>query len=180
MLFIYKLYIMKIGICGKMCSGKSSLAKAINAYYKKQNKQELIVDSFANKIYEIAYDIFKMDKKDRKLLQDIGTKFREIDDMVWVNYIINKHTNDVIIDDARYKNELEALKQNEYILIKLNISKELQLKRLKDLYKDNFELHYKNLNHISELFIDVVPDDIFDFIVNVDTEEAFDKIKDIL
>ena len=170
---------MKIGICGKMCSGKSTLANQIIDHYSHSNIT-VIKDSFASKIYELAYDIFKMETKDRQLLQQIGTKFREIDDKVWINYIINKHIDNVIIDDVRYQNEIKALRENGYFLIKLKISRELQISRLRDLYKDTFSQHYKNIDHVSELFIDVAPDDIFDIVVDVDSEDAFDKIKGLL
>ena len=172
---------MKIGICGKMCSGKSTLAKQIKDYINSENK-DIQIDAFANKIYEIAYALFNMKEKDRKLLQSIGTKFREIDENVWVNYIINKYNsteniNDVIIDDVRYKNELDALKENGYILIKLNISEELQIQRLKELYKDSFQIHYDNMNHSSENELNLVSNDLFDIIIDVDKFHPFEIIK---
>ena len=113
-------------------------------------------------------------------MQQIGTKFREIDDKVWINYIINKHVNNIIIDDVRYQNEINALKDAGYILIKLSISRELQVRRLKELYKDDFDTHYKNIDHVSEIFVDVAPNDMFDIVVDVDSEEAFDKVKHLL
>jgi uridine kinase len=64
---------MKNGICGKMCSGKTTLANYIlskNPNYKKF--------SFADKLKEIAKDLFFMEKKNRNLLINIGTKMREI------------------------------------------------------------------------------------------------------
>ena len=88
--------------------------------------------------------------------------------------------DNVIIDDVRYQNEIKALRENGYFLIKLKISRELQISRLRDLYKDTFSQHYKNIDHVSELFIDVAPDDIFDIVVDVDSEDAFDKIKCLL
>jgi dephospho-CoA kinase len=170
---------MKIGICGRMCSGKSTLANNIIEYNKKKNIN-IVKDSFAAKIYDIAYDIFGMTTKDRQLLQQIGTKFRDIDDKVWINYIINKHPDNVIIDDVRYQNEITTLKENGFILIKLSISRELQLTRLRELYKDDFDRHYKNIDHISELFVDVAPDNMFDIVVDVDTEDSFNKIKHLV
>ena len=162
---------MKIGICGKMCSGKSTLAKQLITYFKINHNIDYTIDSFAKKIYELAYELFNMKQKDRELLQSIGTKMREIDNDVWINHIIKKNYKNVIIDDVRYKNELETLKKNGYLLIKLNISKDYQINRLKSLYKDKFDEHYRNMNHVSEMFIDVAPDDIFDIIINVDTEK---------
>ena len=170
---------MKIGICGKMGSGKSTLADYIIKYNKNKNIN-IEKDSFASKIYELAYDLFDMKEKDRKLLQDIGTNLRKIDDNVWINYIINKYDDNIIIDDVRYNNEIIALKNKGYYLIKLKISRELQIKRLQALYKDNFNRHYKNIDHVSELFIDIAPDDLFDIVIDVDTENTFDKIKNII
>ena len=48
--------------------------------------------SFADKIYDIAYDLFDMKEKDRKLLQDIGQKMREIDEKIFIKYITTSPT----------------------------------------------------------------------------------------
>ena len=40
---------MKIGICGKMCSGKSTFARLI-----KEKNNKYVIGSFAGKVYEIA------------------------------------------------------------------------------------------------------------------------------
>ena len=170
---------MKIGICGRMCSGKSTLANKI-IMSKKELNIDIKKDSFAAKIYEIAYDIFGMKEKNRELLQQIGTKFREINQNVWIDYIINKYSDNIIIDDVRYQNEIKALKENGFILIKLSISRELQIQRLKDLYKDNFNEHYKNIDHISELFVDVAPDNMFDIVIDVEKQDAFNEIQSLL
>jgi len=138
---------MKIGIIGKMCSGKSTLAKNI----QKKNKN-YIITSFADKIKILAKELFNMEIKDRKLLQMIGTKMREINSDVWVNYTINKYKNNeyVIIDDVRYQNEIDKLKKENYILIYLQISNDVQINRLKNTYKHNYQQHIDNLNHESE------------------------------
>ena len=83
---------------------------------------------------------------------DIGTKMREIDEDVWENYIL-KETKDeefCIIDDLRFQNELNLLEKNGWRIIFLNISKELQIMRIKELYSHNYEDHIKNMNHLSE------------------------------
>tara|TARA_Y100001958_G_C21230745_1_gene556462 strand:+ start:776 stop:1291 length:516 start_codon:yes stop_codon:yes gene_type:complete len=140
---------MKIAICGKMCSGKSTIANMLKEY---DDRFEIF--SFANKIKVLANELFNMDlkNKDRSLMIAIGSKMREIDPDVWVNYII-KETKDkefCIIDDLRFQNELDILEKNDWKIISLNISQELQIERIKNLYKDNYEDHFKNRNHLSE------------------------------
>jgi len=140
---------MKIAISGKMCSGKSTIAKLIKEY---DNRYEIY--SFGQKVKLIANELFGMDlqNKDRTLLIQVASKFREIDINVWANYIINqtKDKEYCIIDDLRFQNELDLLEENGWKIIQLNISDELQIERLKNLYKDNYKDHIKNKNHLSE------------------------------
>ena len=57
-----------------------------------------------------------------------------------------------------------------FFIIKLEISHELQHKRIKDLYKSDHNNHIKNINHQSENSIDNLDDSIFDLIINVDKD----------
>ena len=138
---------MKIAITGKMCAGKSTLANLIQ-----QIDSRYEIYSFGQKVKDIAYDLFDMKEKDRTLLVSIGTKMREINPDVWINYIIHKTKNKkfCIIDDLRYQNEYEALIKNNFIIIQINISPELQKERIKDLYPNNYQDHILNIEHESE------------------------------
>ena len=161
---------MKIGIIGKMCSGKSTVAFNISQFFKEKYNIKFKKISFADKVYELARDIFNMTTKDRPLLQKIGTKFREIDENCWVNYAmkISNSEEHVIIDDGRYLNEINAMKKNGFFLIRLNISNELQEKRIRETYPDTFMEHLNNLNHASEQDITIYPDEYFDHIIDMD------------
>jgi adenylate kinase family enzyme len=164
---------MKIGICGKMCSGKSTLAN-----YLKEKNNSFYITSFASKLKEIAKDLFDMQQKDRQLLIQIGKKMREIEPNVWVNATIreaNKHRY-VIIDDVRYENELLTLKKEKWILIKLKISKKLQLQRLKHTYPETWESHFKYINDNSEAQIDALDENHFDYIIDVDKSDPIQYI----
>ena len=140
---------MKIAICGKICSGKSSLAK----YIKKSDSRFEIL-SYGQKVKDISKELFNMTKKDRTLIINVASKMREIDLDVWSNYVL-KQSKDLeycIIDDLRFQNELDGLMNDssDWIFIKLNISKEIQTKRIKLLYPDNYQDHIDNDNHLSE------------------------------
>lgn len=161
---------MKIGISGKMGSGKTTLAKQINEYYS----NIFYITSFAKKLKTLACELFNMDinNKDRLLLQQLGQSMRNINEDVWINYAIKdaKKYDNVIIDDARFENEVLTLKNNDYFLIKLNISKDLQYKRLNKTYI-NANSHINNSSDISETSIDNISNDIYDLIIDVDNNE---------
>ena len=138
---------MKIAIIGKMCSGKSTISQIImdqDSSYK--------TFSFGGAVKRYAKEIFNMQGKDRSLLINFANKMREIDSNVWVRPVIEESRlfDNCIIDDVRYQNELDALVNDNWIIIKLNISRELQEERIKLTYPENYKDHLENINHFSE------------------------------
>lgn len=142
---------MKIAISGPMGSGKTTIANLI-----KETNNEYQIYSFGQKIKDLAYELFNMNKnfKDRSLLINIADKMREIDPDVWAKYIVNQTNcyNYCIIDDLRFQNELDLLENNsdDWIYFVLNMDEKTRLERLKKLYPDNYEDHVKNMSHLSE------------------------------
>ena len=110
---------IKIGIVGKMCSGKTTTAQHL-----KSLNEQFYLNSFANKVKELAIELFGMKEKDRTLLIQIGEKMREIRDTVWIDHTIEKcnEYQFAVIDDVRHINEFETLKANGWFIIKLKIS----------------------------------------------------------
>jgi len=138
---------MKIGLLGKMASGKTTTANLFKQYFPQLHSL-----SFADPVRHIAVDIFGVTGKNRELLQNIGSKMREIDPDVWVNYAIrraNLHP-DVIIDDVRYINEILALKSEGFTIIYLEVSPEAQRQRILANYWDDATQHLDRLDHESE------------------------------
>ena len=171
---------MKIAISGPMCSGKSTIAKFIceeNSDYK--------IYSFGQKIKDIAQELFGMekDKKDRSLLINIANKMKEINQNVWINYIIKEciDKENCIIDDLRFDNELNVLKNSDdWYFIVIQIPKETRIKRIKELYPDNYEDHIKNMDDISEKGLTNFPIDKTLYI-SEDTKENIEKsIRDFI
>ena len=108
---------MRIAFTGKAGSGKTTMANYLVKHFG------FVRYSFADAVKEIAVELFNMEEKDRSLLQDIGTKLREIDADVWALYTLNKieaedHPN-VVVDDCRFCNEAIMLKDNGFTIIKL-------------------------------------------------------------
>ena len=105
---------MKIAIYGPMCSGKSTIANIIQKKYPQYK-----IYSFGQKIKDIANELFNMEGKNRSLLINIADKMRDIDEDVWVKYIM-KQINDYeycIIDDLRFQNELNYLSEWKIICL---------------------------------------------------------------
>jgi len=127
------LNIYRIGFAGKMGSGKTTLA---NYILRNKTFGKL---SFADGARYTQKRLFPNRDNDRKLLQDIGMKMREIDENVWINQIFEfinimdkqygKRYN-YVIDDVRFINEVNALIEHDWKIIKLECPKEERVRRL--------------------------------------------------
>jgi len=168
---------LKIAFIGKMCSGKSTMCRYLQSIHS-----EFIVLSFAAKIKEIARDLFEMKKKDRALLQQIGTKMRELDSDVFAKYLIRQSnkSNFVLVDDVRYINELNYLKKNGFILVKLVISPQFQKKRIEQLYGEHSDEHLSRLGHSSETIQEQIDDKEFDVIIDVENDNVYKILERML
>jgi dephospho-CoA kinase len=106
---------MRVAFVGQAGSGKSTLANYLETEY------DCICLSFASPLKEIAQRYFGMTSKDRTLLQQIGTKMREIDPKVWINLLLKRanNFNNVVVDDCRFINEAFALREKGFTVIKI-------------------------------------------------------------
>ena len=169
---------MKLAVTGKMCSGKTTLCNSLL-----EIEPRFQIFSFGKKVKEVATDLFGMDPliKDRTLLTSLGQKMREIDSEVWLDYVINQCQDKefCLVDDLRYQNEYEALVKNGFKIIQLNLSDELQEKRIREVYPDNYEDHLINRTHLSER-------NTFQWIneehphLSIDSSEDINEIKSII
>ena len=147
---------MRIAFSGKICSGKSTAANIVQDILGCEASVAKL--SVASRVKELAIDLFGMEQKDRKLLQVLGQKMKEIDPNVWTRALIKQINNcgdkHIVIDDLRFPNELSALRENGFIIIRLEIQPELQLERIKKTYPDTWESHVSRLDNISETALD--------------------------
>ena len=175
---------MKIAIAGQMASGKTTLAN-------KMQEELISLDyrverhSLATKVKEIGSNLFGMVEKDRKLLQQIGMKMREIRPDVWIDYMNRTIDEDVandkydvaIVDDVRFINEAEKLSAQGWRIVRLHLDEDLQRERLKKTYPD-WEVHWANRNDPSETEVAQIPEDyIWLNIMASDSDAVFDAIQ---
>lgn len=165
-----------------MGSGKTTLANVLEGYYGFHRF------SFADKLKQVAMDLWGLtheevygERKNRRLLQDLGMKMREIDENVWVNYLIRElnaresltedyklqpyltpisFTNMVVVDDLRYKNEYIKLRENGFVMVRINADEGIRQKRIGDTFK--------NTGHSSECDLDDIKD--WDVVINNNTD----------
>ena len=142
----------RIAISGKMGSGKSTIADTLKLLCP--NAQKI---SMAKKLKLVVNEVFNPEKKDRKLLTTVADLFKSIDENVWVK-CVDRETKltecSWILDDLRYKYEYDYLKKNGWKTVRIIISPNIQLARLKNKYKEDYKSHLDHSNHSSEIDLD--------------------------
>ena len=105
---------LKIAICGRMASGKTTLANEIV-----KNYGEGEVMSLAAEVKNVARRVFGMVEKDRPLLQQIGMKMRDIEQDVWLNFLLRQADDSdapiVVVDDVRFVNEVDKMRNDGFV-----------------------------------------------------------------
>ena len=163
---------MKIAFGCKMGVGKDTAADYLISKYGGQKH------SFAKPLYDImnyAQQVAGFDQvKDRQFLQYIGADWgRSKDPNVWINTAIRNtpEYSNVFLTDVRYPNELQALKENGWICVKIvreNI--------------DKTRVGTGTQVHSSETALDGCPDEVWDYIIenNGTIEEFHEKLEDLV
>lgn len=142
---------MRIAFSGKICSGKTTAANWLLA-----NVPGMVRLSFATRLKELATELFGMAHKDRKLLQDLGAALRAIDGSVWIRAFerqVRQH-RDVVVDDLRFRNEYQCLRDLGFTIVRLEVPPATQLARLHQTYPDTYGEHIARLGDVSETDLD--------------------------
>ena len=145
---------LKIALMGKMRSGKDTVGEILIKEYGFRRY------AFGDGIREIVDTYFpyaSIHGKPRKHYQFIGQSLRQLDEDVWVNYCLdragdNKYDN-IVVTDVRQPNEVKAVLEEGFILVKIDCDDEIRIERMK-ASGDNFNL--EDLNHETEQHIDKV------------------------
>lgn len=168
-----------IGIAGFKRSGKDTAA---TYFYGKHNYRIL---SFASPIKDMVYALagdFPIDKyvnelketpipfirvSYRKLAATLGTEWgrRMIDPNIWVNILSSKiGADNVVIPDVRFENEVDWIKNNGGIIIKIIRDTELVSDHVSEAGVDNSLVDYiiENNGTIEDLYLKLDNVDIND------------------
>lgn len=130
-----------IALTGQMGSGKSTAADII----KQKIVHQTAVIKFAQPLYDMQESIYKIinrpvpHPKDRKLLQWLGTDWgRTIDENIWTSvwkeraefFLASNQDSVVLVDDCRYDNEAEIIKELGGVVINIEASKQIRAERI--------------------------------------------------
>lgn len=160
-------------ISGHAHTGKNYIGNLIKKYYLNKNKT-VVVTSFAKYLKLYAKEIIGWDEtepKPRAFLQNIGVEIikNKIDNEFLIKRMLEDikvyeyYTSIVVICDARFKEEIDAIKNNYKKVITIKVNKE------------TFDLNKKEKEHITETALDSYNN--YDYVIdnNVDL-----KIEEIL
>lgn len=180
---------MIIGIVGKAGAGKDTVADYL---VEKYNFRKF---AFADKLKEIAKDLFNVNKKDedgRYILQQLGSKMREIQENIWIDYVFRQiEEENAVISDVRYVNEAQRIIDEGGVLILLHVSDNIRKSRIekRDGRKISSAEFNKFSQHSSEKEFDricnerLIIGEVFNIIIgdfNVTKEDVYPVIDDII
>jgi dephospho-CoA kinase len=115
--------------------------------------------SIAEPLYRIAFELFGATQKDRRLLQILGDKLREIDQDCLLNRLLEKiedYPGLIVVDDVRLVHEADVLRQHGFIAVKVVADDSVRLERLKARGE---EVRADEDLHVTEQEVDlIVPD----------------------
>ena len=111
-------------------SGKSTIANYL------VEEHGFKVYNFADRIYQLAEELFGMKVKDRSILIAIGEKMREIDKLVWIKETIKRIEDEghprIVIADTRKLLEYAYLIESGYEQAMVYCPEDVAIQRLKD------------------------------------------------
>lgn len=125
---------------GGFGSGKSYYAEHMRELIEKEYGVKVHRVSMATKIKEVATDVFGMKEKDRRLLQQLGTKLRELNQDVWINYLIRDIMRNekipFMMDDIRLPREAEVFRNTfpNVVIVRLNTPDEKRMETYQKVY----------------------------------------------
>jgi dephospho-CoA kinase len=171
---------MKIAFVGKMRSGKDTAGDYL---IKNHWITKLAFGDEIKKVIQRYFPHLLEGSKPRKVFQKIGQLFREFDPDVWVKQLRKTYNikrvqgnSNFVITDVRQMNEVEFLKSEGFVIVKVETDEELRLERIK-ASGDDFSL--EDLNHETELAVDTLP---YDYLVtnNTSLDDLYKQIDFIL
>lgn len=157
--------IHRVAISAKAGSGKTTFADLLLCEAESRSIPGKVY-SFAFAIKEISRNYYGIEKKDRRLLQTLGAKMKEVvddfgkvHDDVFARYTCRLIQNDAVgieddylqvVDDLRHKVELEMLRKIGFFVVRIETDVHVRARRLSKSVEEVLD----EGQHISEVDLD--------------------------
>lgn len=175
---------IRIAFAGKICSGKTTMAKYVQDIAMKNYNFTVERIGFGDFVKEMATTYFGYNSKkykNRELLVKLGTSMRDIQPDVWATClkkeIINSEAHHWVVDDVRHKNEVDTLHGLGFTIIRIDIPEEVRIERIKQTYPNTYQEHLDVQSHTTE-------NELFDNTTNtfsaVDYIVQFEHVKQLV
>lgn len=133
-------------LIGQAGSGKDTVANYLYVFHG------FVKLSFAAKLKEIAEEMFPAlwQSSRRQLLQDLGVKFREVEENCWVDFLLKDvhEYQKIVITDCRFENEYEICLKKGFTPVHINCDIKTRADRL--FKRDGRRMTSAEMSHISE------------------------------
>ncbi|MEW5933690.1 MAG: AAA family ATPase [Bacillota bacterium] len=149
--------VFRVFLFGRRGSGKSTAARFLAACAGAK------VYKISEPLYRVAREVFGMKGKDRRLLQVLGDKFREIDPDCLLRCLSHALYRDgpqaVVVEDVRLPREAEWLRRMGFMGVLVRAPEPVRLARLAERREEVGEEE----GHVTEVGVDaIVPDYVLD------------------
>jgi hypothetical protein len=153
--------VIKIGLTGKMRSGKDSVADRLFLAHDFN-----VPLAFGNSLKYYAHKIFPWvpkEPKPRELYQFFNV-MRDYDPDVWVKHLAkdvelaedSRSTKGLVVKDARQPNEVEWLRNNGFIIVKVIADETQRKQRMQEAGESDEGLEHPTEKYVEEIDADYV------------------------
>lgn len=153
--------IIKIGLCGKMRSGKDTVADYL--FFEHDFEYPM---AFGDSLKFYAHRIFPdvpREPKPRELYQFMNV-MRDYDPDVWIKHLAqqvrmaedSRKTTGIVVTDARQANEVNWLRDNGFVIVKVEADEDTRIERIKAQGESADE---EALRHKTEQYVDDIEAD---------------------
>ena len=173
---------MRIALSGLKRSGKDTIGSYLIQNYG--CKRFAFADEVKRLARELFPEEFVQNDKPVDLLQWLGNTMRQRNPDVWINklstmiQLINEPVSNIVVTDVRYPNEVQALKNLGFTIVKVQVPVEVSIERSKATevnFTEELLLHEsEQLAQSNEQYYDYI-------IENTGTlEELYSKVEEMV
>ena len=142
---------VRIALAGPMGSGKTYVAEWLQRRYPSLHCKRI---AFGDEVKDIVQRLWNPPKKDRARLVEFATGVRAMDPNVWINRMLatTEASPDAnwICDDLRQSNEIHALRERGWLLVRILVPDEIRRERLVAKYPHDHDEHEAYAQHPTE------------------------------